>query len=253
MKQGLDNIIKEYVDIFSKDQYDVGISNHPPSKYPPKAHPAYQPLTPSHLNSYPGLTTPSTSYWNAGMIQRTMSTWASPIIIIPKKGLKIDPKNPKAPLPMDAKLRMCCDYRKLNQKLPADFWKYDKHGQRIVKQGISAPYLLPKINEMFDTIRGKRYLTTLDCTGAFHGLKLSPDAAKKSAFVTHLGKFQWNVAPFGLALLPSYYSMAMQNTLSGLESFTRNYMDDILISSYTETEHLDHIRQVFECVSASTK
>ena len=180
------------------------------------------------------------------MIQRTMSTWASPVIIVPKKGLKINPKNPKAPLPTDAKLRMCCDYRKLNQKLPADFWKYDKHGQRIVKQGISAPYLLPKIDEMFDTICGKRYLTTLDCTGAFHGLKLSPDAAKKSAFVTHLRKFQWNVAPFGLALLPSYYSMAMQNTLSGLESFARNYMDDMLISSYTETEHLDHIRQVFE-------
>ena len=87
---------------------------------------------------------------------------------------------------------------------------------------------------------------TLDCTGAFHGLRLSPDAAKKSAFITHLGKFEWNVAPFGLALLPSYYSKAMQDMLSGLENFARNYMDDVLIASYTEKEHLDHIRQVFE-------
>ena len=100
---------------------------------------------------------------------------------------------------------------------------------------------------MFDTICRKWYLTTLDCTGAFHGLKLSADAAKKSAFITHLEKFQWNIAPFGLALLPSYYSMAMQNTLSGLEDFARNYMDDVLILSYTEREHLDYIRQVFEC------
>ena len=99
---------------------------------------------------------------------------------------------------------------------------------------------------MFDTIRGKRFLTTLDCTGAFHGLRLSPDAAKKSAFITHLGKFEWTVAPFGLALLPSYYSKAMQDTLSRLEHCTRNYMDDILIASYTETEHLQHIKQVFE-------
>ena len=76
---------------------------------------------------------------------------------------------------------------------------------------------------MFDTIRGKRYLTMLDCTGAFHGLKLSPDTAKKSAFITHLGKFEWRVAPFELALLPSYYSKAMQDTLSGLEDFARNY------------------------------
>ena len=87
---------------------------------------------------------------------------------------------------------------------------------------------------------------TLDCTGAFHGLRLSPDAAKKSTFITHLGKFEWKVAPFGLALLPSYYSKAMQDTLSGLEDFTRNYMDDVLIASYTEKEHLDHITQVFK-------
>ena len=87
---------------------------------------------------------------------------------------------------------------------------------------------------MFTSIRDCRFLTTLDCTGAFHRLKLSPDAAKKSLFITHLGKFQWNVAPFGLALLQSYYSKAMQDRLSGLEDFARNYMDHILIVSYTE-------------------
>ena len=38
----------------------------------------------------------------------------------------------------------------------------------------------------------------------------------------------------------------MQDTLSGLEDFARNYMDDILIASYTDKEHLDHITQVFE-------
>ena len=62
---------------------------------------------------------------------------------------------------------------------------------------------------------------TLDCTGAFHELRLSQDAAKKSALITHLGKFKWNIAPFGLALLLSYYSKAMQDTLSGLEDFAR--------------------------------
>ena len=38
----------------------------------------------------------------------------------------------------------------------------------------------------------------------------------------------------------------MQDTLSGLEEFTRNYMDNILIASYTKNKHLDLIRQVFE-------
>ena len=87
---------------------------------------------------------------------------------------------------------------------------------------------------MLASIKGCKFLTTLDCTGAFHGLRLSPHAAKKSAFITHLGKFKWKVAPFRLALLPSYYSKAMQDTLSGLEDFARNYMDDVLIASYTK-------------------
>ena len=39
----------------------------------------------------------------------------------------------------------------------------------------------------------------------------------------------------------------MQDKLSGLEDFTRNYMDNVLIASYMENEHLDHIKQVFEC------
>ena len=49
-----------------------------------------------------------------------MSTWASPVIIVPKKGLEV-PKDPGTPLPVTAKLRLICDYRKLNKKLPADF------------------------------------------------------------------------------------------------------------------------------------
>ena len=99
---------------------------------------------------------------------------------------------------------------------------------------------------MLALIRGRKFLMTLDCTDEFHGLRLSPDTAKKSAFIIHLGKFEWNIAPFGLALLPSYYSKARQDTLNGLEDFARNYMDDVLIASYTENKHLDHIRQVFE-------
>ena len=167
------------------------------------------------------------------MIQCTMSTWASPVIIIQKKGLEVKLEDAKKPRQVDTRLRLVCDYCKLNQKLPADFWNYDKEGQRISKQGINTSYPLLCIDEMFTSIRGYQFLMMLDCTRAFYELKLSPDAAKKSVFITHLRKFQWNVTPFGLALLPSYYSKAMQDTLRGLKDFARNYMDNILIASYT--------------------
>ena len=81
------------------------------------------------------------------MIQCTMSTWASPVIIVPKKSLEL-PKDPGTPLPVTAKLRLVCDNRKLNKKLPTDFWCYDKEGRRIKTHGINAPYPLSCIDEM---------------------------------------------------------------------------------------------------------
>ena len=111
------------------------------------------------------------------------------IIIVPKKGLEL-PKDPKTPLPVSAKLILVYDYRKLNKKLPVDFWSYDKEGWRMEKHGINTPYPLPHIDEMLTSIRGCKFLMTLDCTGTFHGLRLSPDAAKRSTFITHLGKFE---------------------------------------------------------------
>ena len=72
------------------------------------------------------------------MIQRMMSTWASPIIIVPKKGLKIDPENPNKFLPPQLSYELQdWHYRKLNSKLPADFWSYNKQGCQIIKQGIN--------------------------------------------------------------------------------------------------------------------
>ena len=80
------------------------------------------------------------------------------------------PKDPGTPLPVTAKLRLVCDYRKLNKKLPADFWSYDKDGQQIDNHRINAPYPLPCTDEMLVLITGRKFLMTLDCTGAFHGL-----------------------------------------------------------------------------------
>ena len=207
-KKKLDNIIDEYSDIFSKDQYDIGASTHPPVEIPTEGPPCISAPYTIPLEFKPWADNTINKLLEAGMIQQTMSTWASPVIIVPKKGLEVS-KDPGTPLPVTAKLRMVCGYRKLNKKLPADFWSYDKDSRRIDNHRINAPYPLPHIDEMLASIRGRKFLMMLDCTGAFHGLRLSPDAAKKSTFITHLGKFEWKVAPFGLALLPSYYLKAM--------------------------------------------
>ena len=150
-KRKLDAIIDDYLDILSKDQYDIGQSTHQPMEIPTEGPPCISAPYTIPLKFRPCVDNTINKLLEAGMIQHTMSTWASPVIIIPKKGLEI-PKDPKTPLPVEAKLRLVCDYRKLNRKLPADFWSYDKEGQRIEKLGINVPYPLPCIDKMLASI-----------------------------------------------------------------------------------------------------
>ena len=107
MKKKLDTIIDNYLDIFSKDQYYIGVSINLPIEIPTEGPPCmiplkFRPWPDNNINKL----------LEAGMIQYKMSTWASPVIIIPKKGLEL-PKDPGTPLPVTAKLRLVCDYRKL--------------------------------------------------------------------------------------------------------------------------------------------
>ena len=119
-KKKLDNIIDEYSDIFSKDQYDIGTSTQPPIEILTEGQPCISAPYTIPLKFRPWTDNTINKLLEVGMIQQTMSTWASPVIIVPKKGLEA-PKDPGTPLPVTAKLRLVCDYRKLNKTLPADF------------------------------------------------------------------------------------------------------------------------------------
>ena len=108
MKKKLDNIIDEYSDIFSKDQYDIGTSTHPPVEIPTEWPPCISAPYTIPLKFRPWADNTINKLLEAGMIQQTMSMSVSPVIIIPKKGLEV-PKDPGTPLPVTTKLRMVCD------------------------------------------------------------------------------------------------------------------------------------------------
>ncbi len=52
--------------------------------------------------------------------------------------------------------------------------------------------------------------------------------------------------PFGLSNAPATFQRLMQKALSGLAVFCSVFIDDILIFSKSEGEHLDHLTQVFQ-------
>ena len=161
----------------------------------------------------------------AGVIEKSLSPWASPIVIVPKKSGPGEPP----------KRRMCVDYCQIN----ALQTKVDSSSR-----GCMSLYPLPKIDKMFTKLYSAKIFTTLDlCSGYYH-IGLTDAAKLKTAFVTPHGKWHFNMVPFGLAQAPSYFQQLMNQVLQGLD-FAIAYLDDIIFSN-NELEHLQHLETVFK-------
>ena len=81
----------------------------------------------------------------AGVIQRSLSPWASPVIVVPKKSAPDEPPH----------RRLCVDYRKVNA-LQQEIKRTDKG------TGCLSLYPLPKIDETFSKLRGAAIFSTID-------------------------------------------------------------------------------------------
>ena len=60
-----------------------------------------------------------------------------------------------------------------------------------------------------------------------------------------MGKFEFNRVPFGLAQAPAYFQRLINEVLTDC-NFAMGYLDDIIIFSKTEEEHLQHLEEIFK-------
>ena len=81
-----------------------------------------------------------------GVIRKSISPWASPIVVVPKKSTQGEPPH----------RRMCIDFRKLNDLQPEVCCADSQTGGNI------SLVPLPKINKMYGRLKGAKYFTTLD-------------------------------------------------------------------------------------------
>jgi len=80
----------------------------------------------------------------------------------------------------DGSLRMCIDYRSLNEVT------------------IKNKYPLPRINDLFDQLQGAKYFSKIDSRSLYYQLKIRPSDVPKTAFVTRYGQYEFTVMSFGL-------------------------------------------------------
>ena len=128
----------------------------------------------------------------------------------------------------DGSLRMCIDYRSLNEVT------------------IKNKYPLPIINDLFDQLQGAKYFSKIDLRSGYYQLKIRPSDVQKTAFVTRYGQYEFTVMPFGLTNAPVYFMNLMNKVfIEELDKFVLVFIDDILIYSQSAEEHEQHLRIVF--------
>ena len=129
---------------------------------------------------------------------------------------------------------MCVDYRRIN-KLQPEVTKADGG------KGCISLINLPKIDELYTKLKGYRVFSSLDLRSEYYHFGLSNSAKPKSAFVlSSLSKYQFNRVPFSLAQAPAYFQKLINDVLKGCH-FAMGYLDDIIIYSRSEKEHLEEI------------
>ena len=135
--------------------------------------------------------------------------------------------------------RLCIDYRKLNQQMPFVQRADTK------SRGTISIVPLPKIDELFAKLKGAKVFSTIDLRQGYHHIGLAPESIPKTAFTTPFGKWEFLKVPFGLSQAPAYFMALINEVMQGCESFAVVYMDDILVFSDSEEEHLKHLEKIF--------
>ena len=164
-----------------------------------------------------------------GVIVRSVSPWASPIVVMPKRTAPGEPP----------KRRLCVDYRAINSLLPPVKKAFSK------AKGILTLVPLPKIDEIYAHLKDSRIYSTFDMHSGYYHMVLSEKSRPKSAFVSAYGKWEFKRSPFRLAQAPAYFQRLVNEVLSGL-TFAFGYLDDILVYSPDMETHLKHLRILFE-------
>jgi hypothetical protein len=149
-----------------------------------------------------------------GYIRPSTLPWAATMLFVEKK---------------DGTKRMCIDYRSLNEVT------------------VKNKYPMPKIEDLFDQLRGASVFSKIGLRSGFHQLRIRPSNIPKTTFITKYGLYEFTVMSVGLTNALAYFMYLMNSVfMDYLDQFVVVFIDDILVYSQNEQEHEKHLRRVLQ-------
>ena len=133
-----------------------------------------------------------------GTIVKSQSKMISPMLVVAKPS---------------GGLRIVVDYRYLNQfTQPQNF-------------------PIPRVDDMISRIADSMFISCLDVSSAYHTIPLRESDRHLTAFVCHLGVYEYNVAPMGLKFSGCTFQRAINHLLIPCILFAFSYVDDTAVYS----------------------
>ncbi|CAD7085776.1 unnamed protein product [Hermetia illucens] len=142
----------------------------------------------------------------AGIIRPSESEYSPPVILVAKS---------------DGTDRLCTDYRALNAIT------------------VKEPFPVPSVEEQVAQLAGNSFFTTLDFISGYYQIPIAESSKKYMAFATHIGQYEFNVAPFGLTNAPFKFQREIRKITSRMKRRLVSYVDEIIIPSKNIKEGLE--------------
>ncbi|KAL0540317.1 hypothetical protein IC582_024552 [Cucumis melo] len=151
---------------------------------------------------------------NKGYIRPSVSPLAVQVLFVKKK---------------DGILKLCIDYRQLN------------------KVTIRNKYPFPRIDDLFDQLRGAALFSKIDLSSGYHQLKVRESDIAKTTFRMRYGHYEFRVMPCGLTNALAVFMDLMNRIFHQyLVQFVIMFIDDILVYSIDREAHEEHLRIVLK-------
>ena len=152
---------------------------------------------------------------DGGTIRPSQSLWCNAVVLVRKK---------------DGSLWFCINFCRLNAQTKKD------------------AYPLPHMQETMESMVGARHFSCMDLKSGFWQVKMDEEPRQYTAFmVGSMGIYEFLHMPYSLCNAPATFQHLMQNCLGELNrTYALIYLDDVIVYSKTEDEHLVHLRAVLE-------